>query len=172
MSVFDRSAKLAQRERAAANPDVADFDFMKEEIGYRLSDRVLDIKRKMDVAVDIGSGHGFVTRHLTGHSVKKLYAIEMSPSLLDQCVLPEEEEGIVSEKIVMDVDGARLPFEDNSVDMVTSGLAVHWVNNLPGLFKEINRCLKPDGVFLGSMFGGETLFELRFVKLFSLFSTA
>ncbi|TRY71559.1 hypothetical protein TCAL_12453 [Tigriopus californicus] len=38
---------------------------------------------------------------------------------------------------------------------------MHWVNNLPGLFKEVNRILKKDGVFIGSMFGGETLFELR-----------
>ena len=30
-----------------------------------------------------------------------------------------------------------------------------------GLFKEVKRILKKDGVFIGSMFGGETLFELR-----------
>ena len=35
------------------------------------------------------------------------------------------------------------------------------MNNLPGLFREINRILKKDGVFVGSMFGGDTLFELR-----------
>ncbi len=30
----------------------------------RISDRVLDVARKMEVAVDIGSGRGFVTRYL------------------------------------------------------------------------------------------------------------
>lgn len=54
-----------------------------------------------------------------------------------------------------------LPFTDNSVDLVTSSLALHWVNDLPRLFREINRILKPDGVFIGAMFGGETLYELR-----------
>lgn len=59
------------------------------------------------------------------------------------------------------MDSSRLPFEDNSVDIFTSSLALHFVNNLPGLFREVHRCLKPDGVFIGAMFGGETLFELR-----------
>lgn len=42
-----------------------------------------------------------------------------------------------------------------------SNLALHWFNDLPGIFKSINSCLKPDGVFLASLFGGETLYELR-----------
>ena len=45
--------------------------------------------------------------------------------------------------------------------MVISNLALHWFNDLPGVFKSINSCLKPDGVFLASIFGGETLYELR-----------
>ena len=55
----------------------------------------------------------------------------------------------------------RLPFDDESVDLVTSSLSAHWVNDLPGLFKEVRRILKKDGVFIGSLFGGDTLFELR-----------
>lgn len=39
--------------------------------------------------------------------------------------------------------------------------SLHWVNNLPGCLREIYRVLKDDGVFLASMFGGDTLFELR-----------
>ena len=53
------------------------------------------------------------------------------------------------EKINIDEDNRRLPFEDESVDIVTSSLSLHWVNNLPGLFKEANRILKKDGVFVG-----------------------
>lgn len=52
-------------------------------------------------------------------------------------------------------------FEENSLDMVMSSLSLHWVNNLPECFRAINRGLKPDGVFIASLFGGETLFELR-----------
>ena len=61
-------------------------------MGYRLADRVLDINRKMNVCVDLGSGKGYVTRHLTNHSVEKIYAVEFSPTMLQQCVMPQPEE--------------------------------------------------------------------------------
>jgi len=156
-NIFDRQTKLIQTERAAANPQLDTFDFLKEEIGYRLSDRLLDVARKFDVAVDVGSGRGWVTRHLTDHSVGRVVAIDLSEGMLSKA--PESE--VEEERLVMDIDGADLPFADNSVDVVTSCLSLHWVNNLPRLFREINRVLKPDGVFLGAMFGGDTLMELR-----------
>ena len=72
--------------------DVSDYDYLKEEIGFRVSDRVLDIKREMGLGVDLGSGRGFVTRHLSGHSLKKVIALEMSPAMVEQCQGPAEEE--------------------------------------------------------------------------------
>lgn len=42
-----------------------------------------------------------------------------------------------------------------------SNLALHWFNDLPGIFKSVNNCLKPDACFLASIFGSETLYELR-----------
>jgi NADH dehydrogenase [ubiquinone] 1 alpha subcomplex assembly factor 5 len=42
-----------------------------------------------------------------------------------------------------------------------SCLSLHWVNDLPGVLVQIKEALKPDGLFLGAMFGGDTLFELR-----------
>lgn len=54
-----------------------------------------------------------------------------------------------------------LPFSPSSVDLMLSNLALHWINDLPTLFKQINSILKPDGVFLFSMFGPDTLYELR-----------
>nr|CAG4711361.1 unnamed protein product [Naegleria fowleri] len=65
------------------------------------------------------------------------------------------------EKLYFDEDGATLPFEDNSLDCVISGFYLHWVNDLPGLLKEVERVLKPDGAFIGAMLGGNTLAELR-----------
>ncbi|KAM8774539.1 arginine-hydroxylase NDUFAF5, mitochondrial isoform 4-T4 [Rhynchonycteris naso] len=40
-------------------------------------------------------------------------------------------------------------------------LCLHWVNDLPGALEQIRYVLKPDGVFIGAMFGGDTLYELR-----------
>ncbi|MBV9992414.1 MAG: methyltransferase domain-containing protein [Alphaproteobacteria bacterium] len=54
-----------------------------------------------------------------------------------------------------------VPGEDGAFDLVTSVLALHTVNDLPGVLVQIRRKLKPDGLFLGALFGGETLRELR-----------
>lgn len=59
------------------------------------------------------------------------------------------------------VDEENLPFAENSLDAVVSSLSLNWVNDLPGALIQIKNSLKPDGVFIGAMFGGDTLFELR-----------
>ena len=58
-------------------------------------------------------------------------------------------------------DDEMLPFVENSFDVVTSVLSLHSVNDLPGTFVQIRRVLKPDGVFIAGLFGGETLQELK-----------
>ena len=81
-------------------------------------------------------------------SVGRLTAIELSPTMLAEAPDPE---GLTMDRLAMDLDGAELPFADNSVDLVTSCLAMHWINDLPGLFREVQRILKPDGVFIGGI---------------------
>ncbi|CAH2353346.1 hypothetical protein CLIB1423_10S02894 [[Candida] railenensis] len=51
--------------------------------------------------------------------------------------------------------------ESNQYDAVISNLSLHWINDLPQTLANINRVLKPDGVFLGTIVGGDTLYELR-----------
>ena len=51
----------------------------------------------------------------------------------------------------------NLPFPDGTFDIVLSSQSLHWVNDLPQLFKEAFRVLKPDGCFIFSMIGGEFL---------------
>lgn len=65
------------------------------------------------------------------------------------------------DSIVVD-EGGRLPFETASFDLVFSSMNLHWINDIPATLQEIRRCLRPDGVFLGAMLGGETLKELRY----------
>ncbi|HEX3675460.1 MAG TPA: methyltransferase domain-containing protein [Rhizomicrobium sp.] len=48
-----------------------------------------------------------------------------------------------------------------SFDIATSILSLHAVNDLPGALIQIRRALKPDGLFIAALFGGETLRELR-----------
>jgi len=61
----------------------------------------------------------------------------------------------------MVVDEEALPFDENSQEAILSSMALHWVNDLPGALIQIRRSLKPDGVFIGAVLGGDTLFELR-----------
>lgn len=58
-------------------------------------------------------------------------------------------------------DEEALPFAPESFDLVVSVLSLHAVNDLPGALVQIRRVLKPDGLFLAALFGGETLRELR-----------
>jgi len=58
-------------------------------------------------------------------------------------------------------DEEALPFAAASLDLVVSCLALHWVNDLPGALVQIRRALKPDGLLLAALVGGDTLFELR-----------
>lgn len=53
-NIFDRGVKRLQKERSAQRPDVALFDYIKDEVGFRLSDRIFDIKREFKNAADIG----------------------------------------------------------------------------------------------------------------------
>lgn len=54
-----------------------------------------------------------------------------------------------------------LGFEDNSFDLIIAPLSLHWSNDLPGSLIQINRALRSNGLFLGSLPGPDTLFELR-----------
>ncbi|RUS88160.1 hypothetical protein EGW08_004057 [Elysia chlorotica] len=159
MNVFDRKAKRMQKERAAlghGGEDPSVYDYIKDEFGYRLSDRICDIKRKFKLVVDLGCGRGqhwFVEMLLYQLTI---YQCDMSPSMLEQAATSTD---VPSHKMV--VDEEYLPFEENSVDLVVSNLSLHWVNNLPGSLAQIRHILKKDSPLVGSMFGGDTLYQLR-----------
>lgn len=156
LNIFDRKAKVIQRERAARSSDVELYDYLKEEIGYRLADRVFDVKKKFNHAVDLGCGRGYVSRHFVADSVEELTLCDTSSTWLEQAITPTEVK--VHKRVV---DEESLPFEPGSIDLFISNLSLHWVNDLPGTFSQIINCLKNDGVFMAAIFGGDTLYELR-----------
>ncbi|CDO68448.1 hypothetical protein BN946_scf184760.g4 [Trametes cinnabarina] len=65
------------------------------------------------------------------------------------------------ERIHADEENLLQVIQPNSQEAIVSCLSLHWVNDLPGVLVQIKEALKPDGVFLGALFGGDTLFELR-----------
>ncbi len=149
MTVFDRRLVRARRDRAAAG--FGDFDFLFREVADRLADRLMDITREFPLALELGCHDGGLQRILDGRG---------KIDTLIQCDL--------SERMVARADGAAvvadeeaLPFGAPHFDLVLSNLSLHWVNDLPGALIQANRCLKPDGLFLGAILGGDTLHELR-----------
>ena len=59
------------------------------------------------------------------------------------------------------IDSASLHLVPESIDLVVSLLALQFVNDLPGVLAQVRRALKPDGLLLAAMVGGDTLTELR-----------
>ena len=149
MRIFDRRSVRRHRDRAAAN--LPDHDFLLREVGERLADRLADVRRRFPVALDLGCHRGELAGMLAGRG-----GIET----LVQCDISETMVRAAS-GLRLVADEEALPFADGSFELVTSLLSLHWVNDLPGALIQIRRALRPDGLLLAALFGGETLKELR-----------
>lgn len=55
----------------------------------------------------------------------------------------------------------HIPFKESSFDLIISYMDLHHANDIPGILKQINYSLKPDGLFLGAFLGGNSLWQLR-----------
>ncbi|KAJ2704992.1 hypothetical protein H4R19_005170, partial [Coemansia spiralis] len=156
--VFDRRAKLLQRNRAAGRvADSRDVDYVRDEVAARVADRLLDIKRRYHTVVELGAGSGHLAKAVDSDMMDQLIMCEMSPQMLNRD--KDAQYDVAVERRVMDEEMPQ--FADASLDAVISSLAMHWVNDLPGMLIQIRRALVPDGVFIGAMLGGDSLFELR-----------
>lgn len=58
-------------------------------------------------------------------------------------------------------DDDVLALESATYDLVVHAMAMHWANDLVGQLVQCRRALKPDGMLLAMLFGGNTLNELR-----------
>lgn len=149
--IFDRGLLRRRRGRAAAGLHA--HDFLLKEIGERLCDRLSDIARGFPLALDLGSRDGLLARTLQGRGgIETL--IQSDASLINARRVSQSGPSVVG-------DEELLPFKAECFDAVLSNLALHWVNDLPGALLQIRNSLKPDGLFLASLFGAGTLSELR-----------
>ena len=151
--IFDRRLLIARRNRAADG--AADHDFLLVRVADDLMERLSAINRVFPVALDLGAHHGLLGRRLRRlPGVEMVIDMEPAARLLAQCADPRVQ-----------ADEEALPFADESFDLVVSGLALHFVNDLPGTLLQVRRLLKPDGLLLAAMLGGTTLTELRIALL-------
>ncbi|KAF8625592.1 hypothetical protein AX15_005292 [Amanita polypyramis BW_CC] len=160
--VFDREVKRRQRDVVASLDGGArsvTVDYVRDEVARRLMERFMDIKHQFNTILDLGSGPGHFTKLLGLDKVRKSTMIDSSNATLRRD--PDSEFAVKIERIHADEENPLQVVDRNSQEAIVSCLGLHWINDLPGILTQIREALKPDGLFLGAMFGGDTLFELR-----------
>ena len=146
--IFDRALIRARRRRAAAMEPAT---FLIDHIAGDLADRVAVVLRRFELALDLGTPSEAVRAALA-----RLGSVGTIVAAAPQADIAARRAGPL---IVADEEA--LPFADGTLDLVVSALALQLVNDLPGTLVQIRRALKPDGLFLAALLGGETLNELR-----------
>lgn len=146
---FDRDLLLMRRRRAAGGART--HDFLLHRVADDFFDRLLIVKRDFPKVLNVGSHHGVISKAIQPmDSIGTIVDVDRSPELLAMCsglkVLGDEE---------------TLAFGAGDFDLAVSALSLQFVNDLPGALVQIRRALKPDGLFLAAVLGGETLKELR-----------
>ncbi|XP_061478569.1 arginine-hydroxylase NDUFAF5, mitochondrial isoform X1 [Rhineura floridana] len=155
LNLFDRQLKRKQKNWAAAQPEPERCEYLRQEVAGRIADRVFDITRTFPLALDLGCGRSYIAQYINKDVIERLFQADVAENALKNTIASEIP------RVSVIADEEFLPFKENSFDLVVSGLSLHWVNDLPKALHEIHRVLKPDGVFIGAMFGGDTLYELR-----------
>lgn len=141
--VFDRHLLRARRKRAEV---LGPSTFLLDRVAEDVADRLGAVLRRFERAVDLGTPTDAVRRALTQSG--------KVGSVIAAGALGGADHGVVA-------DEEALPFADGSLDLVVSALALHLVNDLPGTLVQIRRALRPDGLLLAALLGGDTLTELR-----------
>jgi SAM-dependent methyltransferase len=132
--LFDRALLRARQARALKQGAET---FLLDRVADEMDERLQAVLRQFDNAADIAT---------PGAGLRAALAARVGT--LTHVDLPDSES-----------DGLGLAPE--SLDLVVSALGLHFVNDLPGVMAQIRRALKPDGLLLAAMLGGDTLTELR-----------
>lgn len=147
--LFDAARVAQNRSRALADRQDG-ADFLLQQAADELSERLLLVDRHFPQAAELHGGTGAVARALR------------SSGKVDQ-VIRVETDGVfaAADEDVLVAPLDHLPFEHESLNLIVSPLALHLVDDLPGVFAQARRALKPDGLFLAAIPGAGTLAELR-----------
>lgn len=150
--LFDRALHRRRLDRAA--PRFGTANFLKARAAADLVERLEAIVRSFPLAVDLGARDGSFATALADSPASGNIGLLVEADLSGRMLA-----GRTGPRVQLDEE--RLPFADASLDLVVSSLALHWANDLPGVLVQVRRALKPDGLFLAAILGGETLTELR-----------
>ena len=149
--LFDQMLIRQHRQRAA--PKYSDFAFLKDAAAARLADRLELMRRDFDLCLDIGAHDGRLAQYFA--KLGKIgHMVHADPA--EKFAIAAKQPG---PSVVHPLD--KLPYRPEAFDAVFSCLSLHWIDDLPGLIMQAGRLLKPDGLLLFSLFGGNSLTELK-----------
>lgn len=144
IQAFNRSAKTFHEAQ-----------MLEHEIGHRLLERLDLIKTHPKNILDIGAGDGELTHLLfQRHPQAKIVGMDIAKQRLFKA-----KKTPPTAYLCADVE--TLPLQDHSMDLIFSNLTLHWCSDLFSAFQHIRRILRPNGLFLFSMLGIDTLKEIR-----------
>lgn len=162
--IFNRKVKALQRSRI--DPSACHLHRICAE---QLLDRRSFIKRETPVVLEVGAHGGWYFKAMLKAQnfggLKQYIQTDISEDRLNQNYEEIKDlipPGVEFVQICCDEEDEN-PFglPDRSVDMICSNLSMHWCNDLEGTMGSFRRTLKRDGFVLMTMFGGNTLYELR-----------
>ncbi|AMN48441.1 malonyl-CoA O-methyltransferase [Steroidobacter denitrificans] len=129
------------------------------EIDARLLER-LDVVRMQPARIlDLGAGTGQASRALKQrYRAAQVIALDLSPAMLRAS---RRRQGLRRRFQRAAADAHRLPIRTGSIDLVFSNLMLQWCHDPDTVFQEVRRVLKPQGLFIFTTLGPDTLMELR-----------
>ncbi len=153
--IFDRLLVRAHRQRGLR---LGPATFLLDRVADEFANRLRLVLRRFDLAVDLGTPTAAVrTALLRDGAIGAMIAVD--PMIGSGQRLSRDHAAAMGLRVVADEEA--LPFADNTLDLVVSALSLQAVNDLPGVLAQVRRALKPDGLFLAALLGGDTLAELR-----------
>lgn len=111
---------------------------------------LISITRTFQSALDLGCGRGLAASEFNKDVIKRLTMIDSSAMMLNQIRRPVEENGHEGMEIIkLHMDEEKLTGEPESFDLAYSCLSLHWINDLPSVFRRVLHLLKNDAPFIG-----------------------
>lgn len=146
--IFDRALLRTRLARALG---AGDANFLLARLADDVADRLATVTRSFTAALDLGTPGP--------HLAAALGRLSPPPQIVRAAPLRRALGAGPWKGVICDEEA--LPFAAESFDLVVSALALQSVNDLPGTLVQIRRSLKPDGLFVACLLGGQTLSELR-----------
>jgi malonyl-CoA O-methyltransferase len=132
---------------------------LQTEVRARLLERMQIVKLEPEVILDLGAGTGHASRALKSMFPKAhVIALDVAFGMLEEA---RHQQGLLRRFSRVVADGRKLPLRSQSVGLVFSNLMVQWCDPPDPVFAEVQRVLKPHGLFTFTTFGPDTLKELR-----------